>query len=99
MQAKDGAGSATLSMAYAGARMTERLLEAAAGNTNVVECCFVESSVTDLPFFSSPVRLGPNGAEEIMGFGELSAVEQANFDEMAPTLQGQIDKGVEFANR
>merc|ERR1719326_2190284 len=54
VKAKDGLGSATLSMAYAGARFTERLLEAAAGNTDVVECCFVESSVTPLPFFSSP---------------------------------------------
>jgi len=99
VQAKDGAGSATLSMAYAGAVFTERLLEAAAGKAGVVECCFVESEVTDMDFFSSPVTLGPSGVEEIHGIGELSAVEQENFDTMSTDLTAQIAKGVAFANR
>jgi malate dehydrogenase len=38
VKAKDGAGSATLSMAYAGQRFTSRLLEAMSGAKNVVEC-------------------------------------------------------------
>ena len=97
VQAKDGAGSATLSMAYAGARFTERLLQAVAGEKNVVECCFVESSVApEVPFFSSPVSLGPDGVEEIHGLGDLSEREQANYDEMIGNLKGQIEKGVAF---
>lgn len=58
VKAKDGAGSATLSMAYAGAEFTLRLLSALNGTSNVVECTFVESSVTDAPFFATPVELG-----------------------------------------
>ncbi|RLN96729.1 hypothetical protein BBJ28_00015892 [Nothophytophthora sp. Chile5] len=99
VQAKDGAGSATLSMAYAGARFTMRLLDAMAGAKDVVECSYTQNDVTKLPFFSTPVTLGPNGVEKVHAFGALSAVEQANFDEMIVTLEKQITKGVEFANK
>lgn len=99
VKAKDGAGSATLSMAYAGQRFTSRLLEAMAGAKNVVECCFVDSKVTAAPFFSSPVRLGPNGVEEILSYGKLSAAEQKTLDTMVPDLVSQAKKGVEFATK
>mmetsp|Transcript_4564 Transcript_4564/g.5650 ORF Transcript_4564/g.5650 Transcript_4564/m.5650 type:complete len:178 (+) Transcript_4564:608-1141(+) len=101
VQAKDGAGSATLSMAYAGAVFTERLLEAAAGKPDVVECTYVQSPVAEkdgCEFFSSPVRLGPNGVEEILPMPALSAVEQANYDSMIGDLKTQIQKGKDFGN-
>ncbi|KAL7691096.1 putative malate dehydrogenase, type 1, lactate dehydrogenase/glycoside hydrolase, family 4 [Plasmopara halstedii] len=97
VQAKNGTGSATLSMAYAGARFTIRLLDAMNGSKDVVECAYTQNDVTKLPFFSTPVTLGPNGVEKVHHFGKLSAVEQANFDEMIGTLEAQIKKGVEFA--
>lgn len=56
VQAKDGAGSATLSMAYAGQRFASRLLEAMSGKKDVIECTFVENSLTEAPFFSTPCR-------------------------------------------
>ncbi|KUF96321.1 hypothetical protein AM588_10009454 [Phytophthora nicotianae] len=97
VQAKNGTGSATLSMAYAGARFTTRLLDAMNGEKDVVECSYTQNDVTKLPFFSTPVTLGPNGVEKVHHFGELSAVEQANFDEMIVALEAQIKKGVDFA--
>ncbi|RAW26498.1 Malate dehydrogenase [Phytophthora cactorum] len=97
VQAKNGTGSATLSMAYAGARFTSRLLDAMNGEKDVIECSYTQNDVTKLPFFSTPVTLGPNGVEKVHHFGELSAVEQANFDEMIVALEGQIKKGVDFA--
>ncbi|KAA0158844.1 hypothetical protein FNF28_06089 [Cafeteria roenbergensis] len=96
VQAKDGAGSATLSMAAAGARFTSSLLRALNGEA-VSECAFVQSTVTDLPFFSTRVHLGTSGVDKIDGYGTLSAAEQANFDEMIPTLKAQIEKGIAFA--
>jgi malate dehydrogenase len=57
VKAKDGAGSATLSMAYAGQVFTSRLLSAMNGEKDVIECSFVESKLTSAPFFSSPVRI------------------------------------------
>lgn len=97
VKAKDGAGSATLSMAFAGQLFTSRLLSAIAGEPNIVECSFVENNLTAAPFFASPVRLGPNGVEEVLPFGPLSASEQVSLDSMIPDLIAQAKKGVEFA--
>ncbi len=103
VQAKDGAGSATLSMAYAAAVFTERLLLAASGAKDVVECAYVESPVAakdGCAYFSTPVRLGPSGVEEILPLpSPLTAAEQANYDSMIGDLKNQIAKGVAFANQ
>jgi len=96
VKAKDGAGSATLSMAYAGQQFTSRLLAAISGEANVVECSFVENNLTAAPFFSTPVRLGPNGVEEVLHYGTLSKAEQATLDAMVPDLVAQAKKGVDF---
>lgn len=99
VQAKDGAGSATLSMAYAGAVFAERLLQAAAGAKDVIECSYVESPVAKAQgcdFFSTQIRLGPNGVEEIMPLPALSPMEQANYDVMTVDLSKQIQKGRDF---
>lgn len=98
VKAKDGAGSATLSMAYAGQLFTSRLLSAIDGEPNVIECSFVENNLTAAPFFSTPIRLGPNGVEEILGYGKLSASEQTVLDAMIPDLVAQAKKGIEFVN-
>jgi len=96
VKAKDGAGSATLSMAYAGQIFTSRVLEGLSGAPNVVECSFVENNLTAAPFFSTPIRLGKNGVEEVLHFGKLSAFEQKGLDAMLPDLVAQAKKGVEF---
>lgn len=96
VQAKDGAGSATLSMAYAGQRFASQLLKAMKGDKDIVECTFVENDLTPVNFFSTPCRLGPNGVEEVLPFGSLSAHEQATLDNMIPDLQAQAKKGVEY---
>jgi malate dehydrogenase len=46
VKAKDGAGSATLSMAQAGYRFTASLIKAMKGAKDVVECTFVENTLT-----------------------------------------------------
>jgi len=99
VQAKAGGGSATLSMAYAGAVFTEKVLRAANGEKGIVECTYVQSSVAKTPFFSSPVELGPNGAEKVHGIGKIDEFEQGFYDKMLPELQASIDKGVEFAKK
>jgi malate dehydrogenase len=96
VQAKDGEGSATLSMAYAGQRFASQLLKAMKGDKDIVECAFVENDLTPATFFSTPITLGPNGAEQVHHFGDLSAAEQATLDAMIPDLQAQAKKGVDF---
>ena len=94
---KAGGGSATLSMAYAGARFTDRVLRALKGEKGIVECTYVQSTVVPgLSFFSSPVELGTQGVAKIHGFGKLDAFEQKKLDEMKPELEANIKKGVEF---
>merc|ERR1712196_22396 len=96
VQAKAGAGSATLSMAYAGFLFAENVLKAKRGE-DIVMCSYVESSITDAAYFSSPCKFGKDGVEEVMGFGEISAYEQEWFDKMLPELKAQIQKGIDFA--
>jgi malate dehydrogenase len=99
VQAKAGAGSATLSMAYAGYLFADKVLQAMNGADDIVQCAFVESDITDAQFFSSPCKFGPDGVEEVMGYGEISDYEQGWFDKMMPDLKAQIEKGIEFANK
>ena len=61
VKAKDGAGSATLSMAYAGAKFTNALLRALNGEKGVITPTFVKSPLyadQGIDFFSSNVELG-----------------------------------------
>lgn len=96
--AKAGAGSATLSMAYAGFIFTENVLKALRGE-NITQCAFVESKLTEAPYFASPCKFGKDGVEEILPLGELSAYEKGWFEKMMPELKKQIQKGVEFVNK
>jgi malate dehydrogenase len=98
VQAKAGSGSATLSMAYAGYVFTEKVLKAMRGE-EIVQCAFVENSLTDSPFFATPCKFGPNGVEEVLGYGDISPYEQAWLDKMLPELKAQIQKGIDFANK
>lgn len=99
VQAKAGAGSATLSMAYAGYVFAENVLKAMKTSEEVIQCAFVESNLTEASYFASPCKFGPDGVAEVLPFGNLSPYEQQWFDKMMPELKAQIQKGVEFANK
>merc|ERR1739847_118648 len=71
VKAKAGAGSATLSMAYAAARFTDSLIKGINGQEGVVECAFVASDVTEAKFFATPLVLDPTGLRRISDWGHL----------------------------
>ena len=99
VKAKDGAGSATLSMAMAGARFAESLLKAAQGDKGVIEPTFVDSPLfkdQGVDFFSSRVELGPAGVEKIHEVGKITEFEQKLLDVAVKDLKGNIAKGVKF---
>jgi malate dehydrogenase len=98
VEAKAGGGSATLSMGQAAARFCLSLVAAMKGD-NVVEYTYVETNSDDAEFFSHPVRLGPNGVEEILPYGELSTFEQNAKESMLEGLRGDITLGQEFVNK
>ena len=100
VQAKGGAGSATLSMAMAGARFAESLLKAKQGEKGVVEPTFVESPFFKdshgVPYFATKVELGPNGVEKIHEVGKITDHEQKLLDVCLKDLKTNIEKGVSW---
>ncbi|KAF9428478.1 Malate dehydrogenase, cytoplasmic [Podila epigama] len=108
VKAKDGAGSATLSMAHAGARFTNAVLEATvAGKTGLIESTYVNLAAdpdttslfhqkTQLDYFAQDVEFGPNGVERILPLPELSSYEAGLLDVAIPELKVNIDKGTAF---
>ncbi|WP_218354737.1 malate dehydrogenase [Alteromonas lipotrueiana] len=98
VEAKAGGGSATLSMGQAAARFCLSLTAAMQGE-NVVEYTYVQTDDSeDASFFAHPVRLGPNGVEEILPYGDLSEFEQKAKEDMLEGLRGDIKLGVDFVN-
>lgn len=97
VEAKAGGGSATLSMGQAAVKFTLSLAKALSGESTV-ECAYVESPEAASTFFAQPVKLGKEGVEEILDFGTLSAFEAEKLEELKRVLEGNIQKGVDFAN-
>ncbi|KAK9449453.1 lactate/malate dehydrogenase [Limtongia smithiae] len=98
VKAKDGAGSATLSMAQAAARFTNSLLTSLAG-TPVTEPTYVDSPLfksEGIEFFASKVTLGPHGAETIHPLGKINEYEEALIEAAKVDLKKNIAKGISF---
>ncbi|EAY99120.1 hypothetical protein OsI_21079 [Oryza sativa Indica Group] len=83
---------------YAGAVFADACLKGLNGVPDVVECSFVQSTVTELPFFASKVRLGKNGVEEVLGLGQLSEFEKEGLENLKGELKSSIEKGIKFAH-
>jgi malate dehydrogenase len=61
-----------------------------------VEYTYVETNSEDAEFFAHPVRLGKNGVEEILSYGELSEFEENAKNAMLDGLRSDIAMGVNF---
>ncbi|MCE1680910.1 malate dehydrogenase, partial [Enterobacter hormaechei] len=93
VEAKAGGGSATLSMGQAAARLGLSLVRGLQGESDVVECAYVEGDGKYARFFAQPVRLGKNGVEERLNIGELSDFEQKALEGMLDVLRKDIELG------
>ncbi|KAM5433372.1 putative malate dehydrogenase [Microsporum canis] len=107
VKAKDGAGSATLSMAYAGYRFALSVIKASKGEKGIVEPTFVHLNgieggeaiikETGLEYFSMPVELGPSGSENIVNIlPQVNEREKALLEICKKGLEGNIAKGINF---
>lgn len=109
VKAKDGAGSATLSMAQAGARFTNSILKATVkGEPGIVEPSYVNLNadkeggdkvralVDNLDYFSSNIELGPTGVSKIQPLQGISPYEEDLLKAAIPELRSNINKGVKF---
>jgi len=108
VKAKDGAGSATLSMAFAGFRFAENVIKAYKGDKGIVEPTFIYlpgvpggaaiAEAIGVDFFSVPVELGTNGVSRAIDIlGDATEKEKELLDVSIKGLKGNIEKGVEFA--
>jgi len=107
VKAKDGAGSATLSMAYAGYRFAEKVIKALNGETGIVEPTFIYldgvpggdviKKETGCDFFSVPVELGKDGATKAQNpLTNLDANEKKLLEACLTGLKDNITKGISF---
>merc|ERR1712032_604127 len=97
VNAKAGKGSATLSMAYAGARLGKAVL-AGLNGTPTTECAYVMSDVMPgCPYFTSKVTFGKNGVQQVHGIGKLNGYEQKRLDQACKALKGEIKSGLDYA--
>ncbi|KAG8998663.1 hypothetical protein FRB94_006718 [Tulasnella sp. JGI-2019a] len=110
VKAKDGAGSATLSMAQAGYLFATHIIDAAInGKKDVIVPTYValiadpeggnavkKELGTDLEYFSARVTLGPNGVEKIHPLGTMSDYEKRLIKAAIPELEGNITNGTSF---
>jgi len=109
VKAKDGAGSASLSMAYAAAHFTDLVIRATKGEKGLIAPSYVnlvaheggevvkqEIGSQELEFFSVKVELGVSGVEKIHPLGKLSSYEKTSIKAAVSELKESIDKGVAF---
>ena len=102
VSAKDGKGSATLSMAYAGARLAKAILAGLAGK-KTTECAYVmcpeQLDGTSVAYFTTKVTFGKGGVEKVHSIKELglNAYETKRLAEAENALKADIDAGLAYA--
>lgn len=103
VKAKDGGGSATLSMAYA-AREFIRPFMASLNSQSECETltCFVydaDKFSESYGYFAAPVRFSTNARPTIMDVPEMTEYERDLLTLGMPELKQNVHKGIEFAKR
>lgn len=97
VDAKGGKGSATLSMAYAGARFGKAVLAGLSGRKRT-ECAYCKSDiVADLPYFTQKVVFGEGGIIKVLPIGELNEYETKRLEEAKTQLKTEIETGLKYA--
>lgn len=98
VNAKAGKGSATLSMAEAGARFTMQVVDALLGKARIHTFAYVDTDGTEaLPFLALPITLGPGGIEKRHPVGKMNAEEALMLKEAKGIIAKNIERGEAFA--
>jgi malate dehydrogenase len=98
VQAKAGKGSATLSMAAAGARFALWIVDGLLGLSNPLVYSYVDTDGSqDTKFLAIPVVLGRNGIQQRLGLGKITATEEGLLTIAKKAVTTNISKGEAFA--
>jgi len=95
VEAKKGAGSATLSMAYAASRFVDAVLRGLGGDKGVVECCYAQMNDS---YFAAPFTLGKAGLEAAHPLGTINDYEKGRIESAKKKLAGDIQVGNYFVS-
>jgi len=102
VNAKDGQGSATLSMAYAAYKFTSSIIRAISGET-VREVAYIDAHAlkaqTPTEYFGLAFDLGKDGITKVFPIPTLNEYEQAQMKEAVPAIQQNIETGVAFSKQ
>lgn len=110
VKAKEGKGSATLSMAYAAYSLTDKLLKAVVEHKQFDTATYIhladdiegakqlKAKINGLEYFAGVVTIGARGVERVKYevLDRISSQEQEMLAEAVDQLRGNIDKGVNF---
>ncbi|KAG7087434.1 hypothetical protein E1B28_013400 [Marasmius oreades] len=112
VKAKDGAGSATLSMAYAGYEFACKVIKAINGEKGIVAPSYVSLAAdsaggealanelgTSLEFFSARVELDAQGVAKIHTLGNINESEKKLVAAAIPELKTNITTGHDFIQK
>mmetsp|Transcript_39550 Transcript_39550/g.62537 ORF Transcript_39550/g.62537 Transcript_39550/m.62537 type:complete len:326 (-) Transcript_39550:47-1024(-) len=97
VNAKAGKGSATLSMAEAGARFALYIVSALSGASNPVLYSYVDTAgAHKLPYLAMPVVVGKKGIARRLPIGQMVPREQELFEIAERDIEKNISAGVTF---
>ncbi|WWO96792.1 MAG: malate dehydrogenase [Candidatus Dasytiphilus stammeri] len=99
VNAKDGQGSASLSMASAAAQFIISLFRVLNGDKNIVECAYIEGNGKYAKFFSQPFVLDQEGVSQLKNLEPLSSFEKTEIKRIVPFLEEDIKMGEEFVKQ
>lgn len=98
VKAKAGRGSATLSMAEAGARFALEVVKGLAGMEQPLVYSYVDADgQQETEFLAIPVVLGKTGIVKRLPIGAMTPAEAAALKEALPVIKKNIEKGEAFA--
>ncbi|KAF4751734.1 hypothetical protein FOZ63_000006 [Perkinsus olseni] len=97
VEAKNGAGSATLSMAYAAAKFVDVVIRGQRGQITTA-CAYINEPFEDVSYFSYRCDFGPEGVSRVHPLEGLTAYEKQRLVEVKKKLKGDIQNGLTFAN-
>lgn len=95
LKTKGNAGS-TISMAYAGARMTSSLVRAILGEKNIVECAFVKNDSLSTKYLCLPIVIGQEGIKDFYKIDNLTDYEEELLKVAVEDLKKCIKIGESF---
>ncbi|KAF4755987.1 hypothetical protein FOZ62_008616 [Perkinsus olseni] len=98
VNAKAGAGSATLAMALAAAKFADVAIRGLRGSTTTA-CAFVNVPYGDVSFFAYKCDFGPEGLQKVHEIKNLNEHETKRIKEVCDKLKGDIQRGVDFASK